>query len=106
MEKVNKKINYLPNGKVLFEGRVYQGPPGFEITFNPDKWFKFWKERINEIKKLSLDFEAISDIHSNFIHESLTYRWSKQMLQKHQEFNQLATELKNNYLTPKSLSLF
>ena len=91
-----KDFKYLPNGEIIHNKIIY---PGLslqhkKITFTPKRWFVHWRDRIKEIKKLSLDYNQIIDIHEDFVHDVLMYTGSKQMLKKHQEVNHLSTELK------------
>lgn len=91
-----RKLKFLPTGEVVYKGVKY---PGFtalndNVTFDPDKWKKFWKNKINEIKKMKLDFFQIEDIHSSFVKDGLMYGYTKQMVHKHQDYGELSTELK------------
>lgn len=101
-----KEIEYLDDGSIMYEGRIYLGPRSYndKVNFDPKKWFKHWEERINDIKSMKLEIHQIRDIHSSFIHDLLMYGYLKSMTLQHQEMNELVIKLKiafyeayNNY---------
>lgn len=93
---MKRNFKYLPSGEIVYNGITYPGQSllSKKVTFIPKKWFAHWRKRISEIKKLKLDYYQIKEIYEDFVHDMLLYSGSKQMLRKHQETNQLSTELK------------
>jgi len=93
---MKKNFEYLLTGEIIYNGITYPAQSLLykKISFVPKKWFKHWRKRIKEIKKLKLDYYQIRNIHEDFVHDILMYAGSKQMLKKHQETNHLSTELK------------
>lgn len=93
------KIRYLKTGEIIFDGIKYPGATALhmKISFNPNKWFKHWRQMIKQIKKMKLDYEQIQSIHKNFTKELLKYGYSKQLIKRYQDIDELSNELKIAY---------
>ncbi|MEK6858508.1 MAG: hypothetical protein AABX53_01190 [Nanoarchaeota archaeon] len=101
-----KEIEHLGDGRVLYQGRIYEAARAIhqKVAFDPKRWFAHWEQRIAEIKKLKLEYYQIRNIHEDIVHDFLMYGYTKQMVDKHQDINELMVKLKlafyeayNNY---------
>tara|TARA_Y100000310_G_C20254333_1_gene610581 strand:+ start:197 stop:598 length:402 start_codon:yes stop_codon:yes gene_type:complete len=84
-----------PDGTLTYKGVNYPGVSALQdhVNFDPGKWFIFWKQKAVEIKKQRFELHQLKNIHKSFVHELLTYTGTRQMVELHQELNQLSSEL-------------
>jgi hypothetical protein len=92
---VKKDYVELATGEVIYKGTLYPGRKliNQKITFNSKKWFNHWEKEIEEIKKSKFDYGQIQMMYEHFVRDVLFYGYSKQMIKKHQQVNELSDKL-------------